>query len=367
MTTDRLASLDVFRGVTIAGMILVNNPGSWNFIYAPLRHAKWHGWTPTDLIFPFFLFIVGVSITLSFSKRKSENAVFSTIYFKILRRTVLLFAVGYFLRVFPLFNFESMRIPGVLQRIALCYLFASLIFLKARPKRRAAIILFLLAGYWAVMKLVPVPGYGAGVLEFEGNLCGFIDVKLLAGHLYKSSFDPEGILSTFPAVATALLGTLTGDWLLSKRGQQSKMVGLFAAGIIFVIIGLLLQPLFPINKQLWTSTYVIFAAGAALILLGLCYGINDVMGQKKWAYPFLIFGTNAIAVYVGSTLMVKLIALIHVPVQGEVMLLQSFIYNKLLAPWAGPLNGSFLYPMILLLIWLAILYPLYRKKIFIKI
>ncbi|MEE8377897.1 MAG: heparan-alpha-glucosaminide N-acetyltransferase domain-containing protein [Candidatus Aminicenantaceae bacterium] len=367
MKTDRLASLDVFRGITIAGMILVNNPGSWSFIYAPLRHAKWHGWTPTDLIFPFFLFIVGVSITLSFSKRISEDAVSSTITIKILKRTVLLFAVGYFLRVFPSFNFESMRIPGVLQRIALCYLLASLIFLKARPKGRMAIILFLLAGYWAVLKLVPVPGYGAGILEFEGNLCGFIDMKLLAGHLYKATFDPEGILSTFPAVATTLLGTLTGDWLLSKRSQLSKMAGLFVAGITFVILGLLLHPIFPINKQLWTSTYVIFSAGAALLLLGLCYGINDVLGQKKWAYPFLIFGTNAIAVYAGSTLMVKLIVLIHVPVQGEVMSLQSFIYNKFLVPWAGPLNGSLLYPIILLLIWLAILRPLYRKKIFIKI
>ncbi len=367
MKTDRLASLDVFRGITIAGMILVNNPGSWSFIYAPLRHAKWHGWTPTDLIFPFFLFIVGVSITLSFSKRKNEDAVSSSITIKILRRTVLLFAVGYFLRVFPSFNFESMRIPGVLQRIALCYLLASLIFLKARPKGRMAIILFLLAGYWAVLKLVPVPGYGAGVLEFEGNLCGFIDMKLLAGHLYKANFDPEGILSTFPAVATTLLGTLTGDWLLSKRSQLNKMAGLFVVGITFVILGLLLHPLFPINKQLWTSTYVIFSAGAALLLLGLCYGFNDVLGQKKWAYPFLIFGTNAIAVYAGSTLMVKLIVLIHVPVQGDVMSLQSFIYNKFLVPLAGPLNGSLLYPIILLLIWLAILHPLYREKIFVKI
>ena len=368
MKTDRLASLDVFRGITIAGMILVNNPGNWSFVYAPLRHAKWHGWTPTDLIFPFFLFIVGVSITFSFSKKIKNGAISSALYSKILRRAILLFAVGYFLRVFPSFNFESIRIPGVLHRIALCYLFASLLFLKVRPKGRVAFTLFLLAGYWAVMKLVPVPGYGAGVLDFEGNLCSFIDMKLLAGHLYKATFDPEGILSTFPAVATALLGTLTGDWLLSKRGQRSKVLGLFAAGIIFVFLGLFLHPLFPINKQLWTSTFVIFTAGAALIVLGLCYGINDILGQKKWAYPFLVFGTNAIAVYVGSTLMVKLVALIHVSVQGgEAMLLRSFIYNKLLVPWTGPLNGSLLYPIILLLIWFAILFPLYRKKIFIKI
>jgi len=367
MQPNRLASLDVFRGLTIAGMILVNNPGSWSFIYAPLRHAKWHGWTPTDLIFPFFLFIVGVSITFSFSKRTNEGDLSSALYLKILRRTILLFAVGYFLRVFPSFNFDSIRIPGVLQRIALCYLFASLLFLKVRPKGRVAITLFLLAGYWAVMKLIPVPGFGAGVLEFEGNLCGFIDTKLLAGHLYKTTFDPEGILSTFPAIATALLGTLTGDWLLSKRDQGQKMAGLFAAGIVFVILGLFLHPLFPINKQLWTSTFVIFTAGAALIVLGLCYGINDVLGQKKGAYPFLVFGTNAIAVYAGSTLMVKLISRIHLSIQGEGMSLQSFIYNKLFVPWAGPLLGSLLYPLILLLIWLAILYPLYKKKIFIKI
>lgn len=192
-------------------------------------------------------------------------------------------------------------------------------------------------------------------------------MKLLAGHLYKTTFDPEGILSTFPAIATALLGTLTGDWLLSKKGRGRKMVGLFVAGIMFVISGLLLHPMFPINKQLWTSTFVIFTAGTALIIFGLCYGINDVFGQKKWAYPFLVFGTNAIAVYAGSTMMVKLIELIHVQVQGKAMSLQGFIYNKLLVPWAGPLNGSLLYPLILLLIWLAILHPLYNKKIFIKI
>ena len=367
MTAKRLVSLDVFRGLTIAGMILVNNPGSWSFVYAPLRHAAWHGWTPTDLIFPFFLFIVGVSITLSFTKRIQEGAISTGLYIKILRRTVLLLAVGYFLRLFPSFTFESLRIPGVLQRIAICYLISSLLFLKVRPGWRVGITVFLLAAYWAVMKLVPVPGYGAGILEFEGNLCGYIDTKLLSGHLYKTTFDPEGILSTFPAVATTLLGTLTGDWLLLRKNPRTKLAGLFVAGLIFVILGLLLHPFFPINKQLWTSTFVIFTAGAACLVFGLCYGINDVVGLKKWAYPFRVFGTNAIAVYAGSTLMVKLIGLIQVKVHGETLFLKNFVYSQFLSPWAGPFLGSLLFPIILLLIWLAILYPLYRKKIFIKI
>lgn len=225
----------------------------------------------------------------------------------------------------------------------------------------------LLAGYWAVMKLVPVPGYGAGILEYEGNLCSYIDTKLLAGHLYKPTFDPEGILSTFPAIATALLGTLTGDWLRSKRTHLIKLTGLCSMGAVLTVLGLLLHPLFPINKQLWTSTYVIFTAGIAMLCLGLCYGIIDGMGYKKWAFPFLVLGSNAIAAYVGSTLMVKLIILSKVSIQGEPFPLQTFIYERLLVPWAGQLNGSLIYPLLLILIWLAVLYPLYRKGVFIKI
>jgi predicted acyltransferase len=348
-------------------MILVNNPGSWKHVYPPLRHAPWHGWTPTDLIFPFFLFIVGVSIAFSMSKRLQENAPYLALYGKIFRRTALLFALGIFLRIFPTFSFQDLRIPGVLQRIAICYLFASLIFLKFRPKGRIIVTIVLLAGYWAVMKLVPVPGYGAGILEYEGNLCSYIDTKLLAGHLYKPTFDPEGILSTFPAIATALLGTLTGDWLRSKRTHLIKLTGLCSMGAVLTVLGLLLHPLFPINKQLWTSTYVIFTAGIAMLCLGLCYGIIDGMGYKKWAFPFLVLGSNAIAAYVGSTLMVKLIILSKVSIQGEPFPLQTFIYERLLVPWAGQLNGSLIYPLLLILIWLAVLYPLYRKGVFIKI
>ncbi len=359
--------MDAFRGLTIAGMILVNNPGSWKYVYSPLRHAEWHGWTPTDLVFPFFLFIVGVSVSLSFSRRIEENAAKRDLYLKIVTRTLILFALGLLLALIPGFNFSTLRIPGVLQRIAVCYLFSSLLFLKLKSRGRMIMVFFLLASYWIVMKLVPVPGYGAGILEYEGNLCAYIDAKVLAGHLYKPGFDPEGILSTFPAIATTLLGTLTGDWLRSSRMVLEKIAGLLIAGLGLTLSGLLLHPLFPINKQLWTSTYVLFTAGAALLLLAVCYWLIEGLGFKKWAVPFLIFGTNAIAVYVGSSLMAKLMGWIRVSSGGEGVSFKAFVYNQLLVPWAGYLNGSLVFPFLLILIWIGIMIPLYRNKIFIRI
>ncbi len=348
-------------------MILVNNPGSWNYVYAPLQHAKWHGWTPTDLVFPFFLFIVGVSISLSFSRRLEQDSGKRGLYSKILKRSLILFALGLILALIPRFNFATLRIPGVLQRIAICYLLASLLFLKTGTKGRSIIALSFLAIYWLVMKLVPVPGYGPGILEFEGNLCSYLDSQLLAGHLYKPSFDPEGILSTLPAISTALLGTLTGDWLRSFQPVFKKTGGLFTGGIVLTMSGLLLHPLFPINKQLWTSTYVLFTAGAALLLLGACYWLIEGLKLRKWAFPFLVFGTNAIAVYVGSALMVKLMGLIRISSNGSVLSFKTLVFTRLLAPWAGNYFGSLIYPLVLIIIWLGIMLPLFRKKIFIKI
>jgi predicted acyltransferase len=363
-SVKRLSSLDAFRGMTIAGMILVNNPGSWQHVYAPLRHANWHGWTPTDLVFPFFLFIVGVSISLALTKRMESSV---SLYTKIFRRSLILFSLGILLRLLFRFDFVHLRIPGVLQRIAICYLVSALIFSKVGIKGRVAITFFLLAGYYLVMKLVPVPGYGPGVWDFQGNLCGYIDTKLLGGHLYKAQFDPEGILSTFPAIATTLLGTLTGDWLRSSKGVFQKTGGLFAAGGTLTVCGLLLHPIFPINKQLWTSTYVLFSAGAALLLLGFCLGLMDGLDRKKWAFPFLVLGSNAIFVYVASTVMVKSLIEINVSTGQGSMALYAFLYERLLVPWAGHLNGSLLFPILLLVFWILILIPLYRKKIFIKI
>lgn len=364
---SRFSSLDAFRGITIAGMILVNNPGSWQHVYPPLRHAEWHGWTTTDLIFPFFLFIVGVSVSLALSKRMERGDSSVSLYTKIFRRSLILFALGVALHLLFRFDFAHFRIPGVLQRIAICYLVSALIFSKVGIKGRIAISLFLLAGYYLVMKLIPVPRYGAGVWEYQGNLCGYIDTKLLGGHLYKPRFDPEGILSTFPAIATTLLGTLAGDWLRSSRNVFQKSGGLLASGILLTVTGLFLHPFFPINKQLWTSTYVLFAAGAALIFLGMCLGLMDGLGAKKWAYPFLVLGTNAIFVYAGSTVMVKLLLVIMVSTDQGATALYAYIYSHLLVPLAGHLNGSLLFPLLLLSVWVLIMIPFYRKKIFIKI
>jgi predicted acyltransferase len=355
---DRLSSLDAFRGITIAGMILVNNPGSWQHVYAPLLHADWHGWTPTDLIFPFFLFIVGVSVSLSLSKRMDRMDSPVSVHMKIIRRSLILFVLGIVLQLLFRFDITNLRIPGVLQRIAICYLISALVYYKVGSKGRVVILVFLLAGYYLVMKFVPVPGYGAGVWDYEGNLCAYIDIKLLGGHLYKPAFDPEGILSTFPAIATTLLGTLAGDWLRSSKNVFQKSLGLLSAGILLTGAGLALHPVFPINKQLWTSTYVLFTAGAAMIFLGLCLGLMDGLGAKKWAYPFLVLGSNAIFVYAGSTVMVKALLAIS---------LYSHIYRHFLVPLAGPLNGSLLFPLLLLTFWVLVMIPLYRKKIYIKI
>lgn len=363
----RLDSLDAFRGLTIAGMILVNNPGSWENIYAPLRHAGWHGWTPTDLVFPFFLFIVGVSVSLALTKRRARGDSFSSLYAKIFSRSLILFALGILLRLLFRFDFENLRIPGVLQRIAVCYFISALLFTKVGTKGRAVVAFFLLAGYYLALKFVPVPGYGPGVLNYEGNLCGHIDAKLLAGHIYRPNFDPEGILSTFPAVASTLIGTLAGDWLRSSKNSVLKAAGLFCAGVVLTGTGLLLHPYFPINKQLWTSTFVVFTAGAALLLLGMCFVLLDILRLKKWAFPFLVLGTNAIFAYVTSILTAKILALIKVSTDQGMVTLKVYIYEHFLVPLAGNLNGSLLFALLFILIWIVLLIPFYRHHIYIKI
>jgi predicted acyltransferase len=368
--TGRMLSLDVFRGITIAGMVLVNNPGTWSAIYSPLKHAEWHGWTPTDFIFPFFLFIVGVAITLALARRVEGGGSQRDLYWKIIRRTLVIFALGLVLAGFPYFDFSTIRIPGVLQRIAVCYLFASFIFLKTDWKTQALIAGALLFVYWLLMTVVPVPGFGAGDLGKEGNLAAYIDRMLLDGHLWKAAkvYDPEGILSTIPAISTTLAGVLTGHWLRSRRTPLEKVGGLFFAGACGVVVGWAWDFWFPINKPLWTSSYVVFTAGMALQLLALCYWLIDIKGYKRWATPFVIFGVNALALFVLSGLLSRLMGLWKIPrADGRAGNLQVFIYEHFFASWASPLNASLFYAIAYIFLWLGLMAILYRKKIFIKV
>ena len=369
---SRLLSLDVFRGLTIAGMVLVNNPGTWSSIYWPLEHAAWHGWTPTDLIFPFFLFIVGISITLAFARRVETGSDERDLYLKVLRRALIIFALGLLLNGFPFFNLATMRIPGVLQRIAVCYFFASLIFLKTNWRTQIFITAALLLVYWMLMTLVPVPGYGADDLSKEGNLAAYIDrMVLTTNHIWRQAkvYDPEGILSTVPAIATTLCGVLTGHWLRSaRRSAMEKVAGLFFAGMCAVVVGWIWNAWFPINKSLWTSSYVLFTAGMALQLLGFCYWLVDIKGYRRWAKPFIIFGVNALALFVFSGLLARIMSLIKFArADGTQGNLQTFIYEHLFASWAQPINASLAFAVAYIFLWLGLMWLLYRKRIFIKV
>ena len=368
--TPRLFSLDVFRGITIAGMILVNHPGSGKTVYAPLRHAAWNGWTPTDLIFPFFLFIVGVALTFSLSKKMENGEGAPAIVAKIFRRSLFLFLLGVFLNSFPLFrlSLSSLRVPGVLQRIAICYLVSALLFLKLKAKSLAVISVAVLAGYGLLMFLVPVPGYGAGNLTPDGNLAAYLDRVLLRGtHLYRGTWDPEGLLSTFPAIVTTLFGILAGLCLRSSGNWKKKTILLLSAGTAGVLLGEAVSHWFPINKNIWTSSYVLFTGGLGTLFLAFCFYLCDVLNLRAWARPFVIFGTNPIAVYFLSGIVSKTLQKITVSSAQGAISLYSWIYGNLFEPWAGAYNGSLFFALAYVLFWLGVMTVFYRKKIFIRI
>ncbi len=268
----RLASLDAFRGFTIALMILVNSPGDPAAVYSNLSHVDWNGWTFADSVFPSFLFIVGVSIVFSFARQKEKGIRNSAFMVRLLRRTIILFALGLFINLFPAFHLSTIRIPGVLQRIALCYFFASLIVLKADLRGRILWLIGLLASYWLMMRFIPVPGIGAGVLEPGQNFAAWVDSHFLSGHMwsyYDGEWDPEGIVSTIPAIATTLFGVLTGQWLRSSLPERRKVAGMVCAGVVLLIAGYILDRWLPINKSIWTSTFSIFMAGLGSCLPGI--------------------------------------------------------------------------------------------------
>jgi predicted acyltransferase len=366
--TGRMTSLDVFRGLTIAGMILVNNPGTWDAIYSPLEHSKWDGLTPTDLVFPFFLFIVGVSITLALARRADGGGSKRDLYVKIVRRTIIIFALGLVLTAFPYNDPAAFRIPGVLQRIAVCYFFAALIFLNTRWRTQALVAALLLLLYWAAMKLIPVPGFGAGDLSMAGNLAAYVDRSIFGRHTWKPLYDPEGLLSTIPSVATTLCGVLTGQLLRSRRAPLEKVALMFVAGAICLVVGWAWNFWFPVNKALWTSSYVVLTAGMALELLAACYWLVDIKGYRAWAKPFLAFGTNALAVYFLSEFAVLVASLIKFTrADGSRTDVLGLSYEKLFASWASPVNASLMFAVCTVLVWLGVMSLLYRKRIFIRV
>jgi predicted acyltransferase len=371
---ERLSSLDIFRGVTIAAMILVNDPGDWSSIYSPLRHSEWNGWTPTDLVFPFFLFIVGVSLVFSFSARRNRGKSRGALMAHILRRGVILFALGVFINGFPNhFNPATLRIEGVLQRIALCYVIASMLYLFCGPKARWAAVFTCLAGYWVLLRDVPVPGlgmptHGFPFLDHNRNLTAWLDRKLLMGHLYNHTNDPEGALSTIPAVASTLLGIFTGEWLRSNRTYSQKILRMVFYGIACFAIGEIWSIWFPINKNLWTSSFVLLTGGLAMIGLAFCYWIFDARKiRMRLADFFLIFGVNAIAAYVLSELLAALITTISFHSSHGMTTLQGWIYHTLFAPFARPINASLIYAGAYVLVCWIPMWILYRKRILLKI
>jgi predicted acyltransferase len=356
----RLVSLDVFRGATIAAMILVNNPGN-SSAYWPLKHAKWNGWTPTDLIFPFFLFIVGVSLVFSFRSRLGRGDSARSLLWHTVKRSLTIFALGVLLNGLPTFHLATWRIYGVLQRIALAYFVAALITLYCKTYARALWIASLLAGYWLLMRYVPVPGYGTPgsdipFLHPNANLAAYLDRKLMMGHLYDRTRDPEGMLSTLPAIATTLFGVLTGQWLSMKRPQNQTMLGMLGMGAIGVALGEVWSVWFPINKNLWTSSYVLFTAGFAVACLSMCYWITDVkQRQGWWTTFFVIFGTNAIAAYVLSELL-------EVPWHW-----QDYFFQHSFARVLSPSLASLAYSLTMVGLCFLPIAWLYKKRIFLKV
>lgn len=376
--TKRLLSLDAFRGATIAGMIMVNNPGTWGAIYPQLRHAAWNGWTFTDWIFPFFLWIVGVAMTLSFAKRVEAGENKGKLMLHVFRRALIIFGLGMFLAGFPFgllgshFSLDTIRIPGVLQRIAVCYLIGSFIYMYTGLRGQILWLIGLLVGYWLLVALVPVPGYGAGSYEAMGSLCWWVDSNVLAGHTWRGApvpgFDPEGILSTIPAIATTLFGVLTGRFLRTEKSKEEKTAWMFVAGNVLLLLGAILDMWLPINKNLWTSSYSVFMAGWALDCLAIFYWLIDVKGYTRWATPFVIYGMNAITVFVLSGVVGRLLGVIKVTMpDGSALSLQPYIFQTVFLPLASPINASLMYAICFISVMFVVVWYMWRRKWFLKV
>lgn len=387
----RLVSLDVFRGLTVGGMILVTNPGTYSAVYWPLLHAQWNGWTLTDMIFPSFLFIVGVAMTLSFTARRKRGETRSRLAKHLLQRAIILILIGLFLNAFPYFDLHTLRIPGVLQRIALCYVGGGLLYLALMPKAGldnaastrkrvltlSAVIALLVAGYWLTLRYFPVPGFGPDRLDSLGNLGAYIDRAVFTTrHMwfygttpgYGITFDPEGLLSTLPATANLLMGLLAGEVLRTKYSGTRKVVIFALVGLIFFLAGMVLNSLLPINKKIWTSTFVMLSSGFSLMAFALCYWVIDIRGWRRWTAPLvvpgLVFGTNAILAFALTNIITPLSDAIHLHAG---MPLHQWGYQAIFLPWLSPVHASLAYALLIVGLNMAIVAVFYRKKIFLRI
>ena len=360
---QRLISLDALRGLTIMFMILVNNPGSWKYVLHPLGHAKWHGCTPTDLVFPFFLFIMGAAMAFSLSKYYNSGASLWPVYKKIIRRTVILFLLGFILNYAFEFDLSAVRIPGVLQRIALCYFFSAVMVIHLKPRTQIITSVLLLLAYWIMMVWIPFEGKGADHWAYESNFAKFFDSLIIKGHTWKPDFDPEGIISTITSIVTTMSGYFTGLWLRRKMDENEKIIHMFTAGNIMIVIGLFLEYWMPINKSIWTASYVIYTSGIAIVFLAIFYWVVDIKGFKSIGTPFIIFGSNAITVYFASSLFGKILYTVRIGDSSLKELLWSGFYEPVFGPWLG----SVMYAVIFIAVWYAVAHVMYNKKVFIKI
>lgn len=364
----RLKTLDVFRGITIAMMILVNSPGN-ETAYPLLEHAQWNGCTLADLVFPFFLFIVGISLVFALSNKLSKGMSKQNLMLAVTKRAVLIFCLGIFLNAVPYhLDFSTLRVYGVLQRISICYLLAAWLFITTRVQTQAMIAVGLLVLYWMLMTYIPVPGYGTHNLTQAGNLAGYIDRLIFSSaHLYEKIFDPEGILSTLPALSTTLIGNITGAWLLSHHSALKKTGVMLIAGVLGLATGWLGGFWFPINKNLWSDSFVLWTAGFSLLLLATCYWLIEIKQWQRWSKPFEIFGLNAIALYLLHIYFLRFQHMIHISrIDGSTGHLRFYITEHLFN-WASLPTASMLYACTYVLFWLVIFSLLYRKKIFIRI
>jgi predicted acyltransferase len=376
---QRVISLDVLRGITIAFMIMVNNnggPGSWGF----MNHAQWNGLTPTDLVFPTFVFVVGASIVFAFESRLRRGETRGKLAWHTVKRAVILFLLGIVVNSFPYFELVHMRFYGVLQRIAVCYLVVGLFYLwDRRVWTKVAALVLALVGYWVLLRWVPVPGGGMPgrdipFMDPSQNLVSWLDRLLLKGHLYlpwttHDVRDPEGLLSDLPAIGTALIGLLTGLWLRGTKTVETKAAGLAAAAVGCLGCGYLWSIWFPLNKNMWTSSYVLVAAGWSLTLLTVVFWMAEVRGWRRgWPWPWLVFGSNAIVAYMISELLASTLDTVAVAVSpGQHESLSAFLFAHNFAIIPDPGWAAFAFSVSYTAVCFVPVWVLYRKKIFVKV